>query len=185
MKKFVVMMVLAVTALFRVSGETYIGGYTYAGVMTMYSSDAGKMVPFGLATVKVAKVTTKKTCKVTMQIQKGNQAKYTISGTLNLKQDASGLSGSISAKGKGTWESEQIDTAHFEMFDPNTGIYIQARRNYLEGVDAKKWSGKLSPFVGVWNAYFYTEDLGTCLLNCVVNNKGIVKIKTYGWHVTR
>ena len=180
MKKFVVMMMAAATALFSAMGDTYTGGYTYAGLV--YSSE---MVPIGLATVKVAKATKAKTCKVMLQIQKKNQTKYSISGALNLNGDASGLTGTISAKGKGTWETEQIDTAHFEMVDNNTGILIQARRNYLEGVDAKAWSSKLTPFVGTWNGEFYTEDYGQALINCVVNNKGIVKIKTFGWKLAK
>jgi len=185
MKKFVVMMTAAATALFSAMGETYTGNYTYAGVMTKYSDQAGSMIPIGLVTIKVAKATSKKTCKVSMQVQKGNVKKYLISGTLNLSEDGAGLKGTISAKGKGVWETDQIDTAHFEMTDKNTGILIRGRRNYLEGADAKKWSGKLSPFVGTWNGEFYTDDFGQCLLNCVVSSKGVVKVKTFGWKLAK
>ncbi|MBR4171097.1 MAG: hypothetical protein IKR48_05550 [Kiritimatiellae bacterium] len=184
MKKFVVMMAAA-TALFSAMGETYKGGYTYAGVMTMYSDNLGQTVPIGLATVKVAGVTKTKTCKVIMQIQKANLKKYSISGLLKLNADSTQLQGKIYARGKGTWEAEQIDTEHFEMHDPNTGIQIKGLRNYLEGADAKKWSGKLSPFVGTWNAEISTDKYGQALINCVVNSKGVVKVKTYGWHLAK
>ena len=185
MKKFGTMLLLSVCALFSAMAETFTGGYTYAGVLTMNSSKLGNRVPIGLVTVKVTKATAKKTCKVMMQIQKANQTKYSISGTLNLNADSTELVGKISAKGKGSWDSELIDTAHFEMVDPNTGYIIQGRRNYLEGVDAKKWSSKLSSFVGVWNGAIYLDKYDMSLINCVVSSKGVAKVKTYGWHLSR
>ena len=180
MKKVVAALIASAGMLFGVNGAEYKGNYIYAGLMEYRVKGLdGMNVPVGLVTVKVGKPSTKKTCKVTMDIQKANVKRVRVTGELALRDDGE-LTGKL-GKGADEYEVEIVDADHFQMTNPATGIYINCDRNYLEGTDAKAKAAQYAPYVGVWNAMLVVEKYGAFYVNCIVNAKGIVQAYCWGW----
>ena len=179
MKKVVAALIVSAGMLFGVNGAEYKGNYAYAGLLECYVSGLGKTVPVGLVTVKVGKPTTKKTCKVTMDVQKANAKRVRVIGDLTVASNGE-LSGKI-GKGADEYEVEIVDPDHFQMINHSTGMYVNCDRNYLEGPDAKAKAAQYNPYVGVWNAMLTVENYGGVYVNCVVNEKGVVRASCWGW----
>ncbi|MBP5510305.1 MAG: hypothetical protein J6Z49_05255 [Kiritimatiellae bacterium] len=181
MKKVVAALIASAGMLFGVNGAEYKGNYIYAGLMEYRVKGLdGMNVPVGLVTVKVGKPSTKKTCKVTMDIQKANVKRVRVTGELALRDDGE-LTGKL-GKGADEYEVEIVDEHHFELVNISNGMYINCGRNYLEGPDAKAKAAQYSPYVGVWNAQLTVEKYGDVYVNCVVSSKGIVQVFCWGWN---
>lgn len=148
MKRFGMMLLLSVCALSSAMADAFLGKYRYAGSIEYRVKGLNELVPVGLATIQVGPVSSKKTCSVKLIIQKANQAKVAISGKLNLTEDGQGLTGTLSATGKGSYIIRLSDTSRIFLEDTATNLHILAFRNYLEGRDAAAWSSKLSSYVG-------------------------------------
>ncbi|MBO4287297.1 MAG: hypothetical protein J5985_03915 [Kiritimatiellae bacterium] len=181
MKKVVAALIVSAGMLFGVNGAEYKGNYTYAGLLEYRVKGlADKNVPVGLVTVKVGKPTTKKTCKVTMDVQKANTKRVRVTGDLTVGANGE-LTGKI-GKGVGEYEIEIVDPDHFQMVNHATGMFVNCARNYLEGSDAKAKAAQYKPYVGIWNAQLTVEKYGDIYVNCSVKDNGIIQAFCWGWN---